>query len=239
MAAGARTGGRMEVDHEVVARRGATCCASSRCSRAAGSRTPGAGRSTSPPPTCRSSRACPACPPGPRSATPATASARRICWAGRWPRWRSTARDDGHAAAVRGRPPPRVPPEPLRVAGAAAIRRALVRKEAAEEARPPAGSAHARARRAARADGAPHRALTRAAGAPTGARWDYGRATASDGRFAWPSRLLRRGRATASDGRFAWPSRLLRRGRATASDSRFAWPSRLLRRGRATASEGR
>jgi hypothetical protein len=31
-------------------------------------------------------------------------------------------------------PPRRVPPEPLRVAGAATIRRALVRKEAAEEA---------------------------------------------------------------------------------------------------------
>ena len=36
------------------------------------------------------------------------------------------------------RPPRRVPPEPLRIAGAAVIRRALVRKEAAEEAgRPP------------------------------------------------------------------------------------------------------
>ena len=40
----------------------------------------------------------------------------------------------GDAAAVRGaRAGARVPPEPLRIAGAAVLRRALVRKEAAEE----------------------------------------------------------------------------------------------------------
>jgi glycine/D-amino acid oxidase-like deaminating enzyme len=42
-------------------------------------------------------------------------------------------RDDGAAALPIVGPPPRVPPEPLRVAGAAAIRRALVAKEAAEQ----------------------------------------------------------------------------------------------------------
>jgi glycine/D-amino acid oxidase-like deaminating enzyme len=43
-------------------------------------------------------------------------------------------REDGAAAlAIVGPPPPRVPPEPLRIAGAAAIRRALVAKEAAEQ----------------------------------------------------------------------------------------------------------
>ena len=43
-------------------------------------------------------------------------------------------RDDGAARlAIVGPPPPRVPPEPLRVAGAAAVRRALVAQEAAEQ----------------------------------------------------------------------------------------------------------
>jgi glycine/D-amino acid oxidase-like deaminating enzyme len=43
-------------------------------------------------------------------------------------------RDDGPAAlAIVGSPPRRVPPEPLRIAGAALIRRALVAKEAAEQ----------------------------------------------------------------------------------------------------------
>jgi|tagenome__1003787_1003787.scaffolds.fasta_scaffold20955449_2 glycine/D-amino acid oxidase-like deaminating enzyme len=43
-------------------------------------------------------------------------------------------RDDGAASLVIvGPPPQRVPPEPLRIAGAAAIRRALVAKEAAEQ----------------------------------------------------------------------------------------------------------
>jgi glycine/D-amino acid oxidase-like deaminating enzyme len=43
-------------------------------------------------------------------------------------------RDDGPAAlAIVGPAPARVPPEPLRIAGAAAIRRALVAKEAAEQ----------------------------------------------------------------------------------------------------------
>src|SRR4051794_37732671 len=43
-------------------------------------------------------------------------------------------RDDGAAAlAIVGPLPPRVPPEPLRVAGAATIRRAIVAKEAAEQ----------------------------------------------------------------------------------------------------------
>jgi glycine/D-amino acid oxidase-like deaminating enzyme len=57
-------------------------------------------------------------------------------------------RRDGPAAlAIVGPPPRRVPPEPLRVAGAALIRRALVAKEAAEQ------------------DGAPTGALTRAVAA--------------------------------------------------------------------------
>jgi glycine/D-amino acid oxidase-like deaminating enzyme len=43
-------------------------------------------------------------------------------------------RDDPAASlAIVGPPPPRVPPEPLRIAGAAAIRHALVAKEAAEQ----------------------------------------------------------------------------------------------------------
>jgi glycine/D-amino acid oxidase-like deaminating enzyme len=42
-------------------------------------------------------------------------------------------RTDGPAALPIVGPPPRVPPEPLRVIGAAAIRRALVAKEAAEQ----------------------------------------------------------------------------------------------------------
>jgi glycine/D-amino acid oxidase-like deaminating enzyme len=42
-------------------------------------------------------------------------------------------RGDGAAALALVGPPPRVPPEPLRVVGAAAIRRALVAKEAAEQ----------------------------------------------------------------------------------------------------------
>ena len=40
---------------------------------------------------------------------------------------------DDELRAIVGPPPKRVPPEPLRVAGAAAIRRALVAKEAAEQ----------------------------------------------------------------------------------------------------------
>ena len=57
-------------------------------------------------------------------------------------------------------PLPRVPPEPFRVAGAAVIRRALVRKEAAEEAGGAADPVDARRGAAARADGPAHRALT-------------------------------------------------------------------------------
>ena len=61
---------------------------SSRSSPAARSRTPGAGRSTSPPRTCRSSAAAAASTTA--SASPATASARASSAAGSSPGWRST-----------------------------------------------------------------------------------------------------------------------------------------------------
>ena len=133
MAAGARPGGRMEVDPEVIARaRRRPASASSRRSRAAGSSARGAARSTSRRPTCRSSRRSPAAARTPPSASRATASARRTSRAARSPRSRSGGPGGPAALPIVG-PPPRVPPEPLRVIGAAAIRRALVAKEAAEQ----------------------------------------------------------------------------------------------------------
>ena len=94
MAAGARPGGRMEVDPGVIAQVRARPRALVPPARGPPrSRTPGAARSTSPPRTGPRSSACAGCRPGPRSATPATASARRTSSAGRSRRSRWTARD--------------------------------------------------------------------------------------------------------------------------------------------------
>ena len=117
--------------------------------------TPGAAPSTSPPPTA------------PRSSASAGSPRGRVRLHGQ--RGRPVAPLRPHARRARRRParrrdaaplvePPRrtVPPEPLRIAGAAVIRRALVRKEAAEEAgRWPI--VHPGHRRPAGAPRAPHR----------------------------------------------------------------------------------
>ena len=63
-------------------------------------------------------------------------------------------------------PPKAVPPEPLRIAGAAVLRRALARKEAAEEAGRTPDPVTAGARRAARPDRPAHRALINDADQP-------------------------------------------------------------------------
>ena len=135
MAAGARTGGRMDVDPDD---RGAdasrACAASSRRSRAAGSSTPGAARSTSPPRTCPRSSRSRAAARGRRSATPATASGPRTWPRARSPRSRSAAATPPRAGPGSTRRRRRVPPEPLRVAGATLLRAALARSESAAEA---------------------------------------------------------------------------------------------------------
>ena len=135
MAAGARPGGRMEVDHQVVAQVRADLLRF--FPQLAGRRMAHAwGGPIDVSPTHRPAIVGPArrCRRGPRSATPATASARRTCSAARSPRWRSTGAMPVTRLPFVDPPPRRVPPEPLRIAGAALIRRALVRKEAAEEA---------------------------------------------------------------------------------------------------------
>ena len=97
-----------------------------------------------PHPPARRDEPARACPPGPRSATRATASARRICWAGRWPRSRSTAATTSRGCRSSTDRRRACRPSRSGWSGAAAIRRALVRAEAAEEAGPAAGSRHPR-----------------------------------------------------------------------------------------------
>ena len=91
--------------------------------------------------------------------------ARRTCSAARWRRSPLDRRDDVTRLPFVEPPRRTVPPEPLRIAGAAVIRRALVRKEAAEEAGTVRRSGHARRRRAPGAARAPHRPLS---GTPVG-----------------------------------------------------------------------
>ena len=145
-------------------RRGATCCASSRCSRGGASPTRGAARSTSPPPTCPSSTSLPGLPAGRRSATRATASARRTCSAARWLRSRSTA------ATTVTRLPVRRRADAARAARAAAGRRRGGRapRARAQGGRGGGGPIAPTPCRAPspdlpRADRAPHRPLTHAA----------------------------------------------------------------------------
>ena len=135
MAAGARTGGRMDVDPDVVARDGAEPAPHlPGARRTAGSTTPGAARSTSPPPTCpRSStlsggRAWAAFGYTGNGVGPSHLAARSLASL-------ALGRRDAAARWAWIDPPPkRVPPEPLRVAGATVLRAALARSEAAAEA---------------------------------------------------------------------------------------------------------
>ena len=70
----------------------------------------------------------------PASATPATGSVPRRWSGGRWRRWRSASRDEYTLAARSStRRAVQVPPEPFRYAGGTIIRRAILRKELAEE----------------------------------------------------------------------------------------------------------
>ena len=116
----------------------------------------------------RRSSACARCRHGRRSASRATASARRTCF-GRTLAALSLDRRDAVTRLPFVEPEPRrVPPEPLRIAGAAVIRRALVRKEAAEEARPPAGPRVGRSRGAPGTARTAHRALV-----PTLSKWTW------------------------------------------------------------------
>ena len=138
-----------------------TSCASSPSSRGGGSRTRGAGRSTSPPRTGRRSSGCAGCRPGPRSATRATASAPAHLF-GRTLAALALDRRDPVTRLPFVDPAPRsVPPEPLRIAGAA---RHPARARAqgggrggGRAARPGLG----RPRRAAGSARAPHRPLVR------------------------------------------------------------------------------
>ena len=127
MAAGARTGGRMEVDHEVAAQARRDLAPLLPAARGpARSPMPGAARSTSPPPTCRSWRACPGCRRGRRSATRATASGPSHLLGRTLAALALDRRDAVTRLPFVDAPLRRVPPEPFRVAGAAVIRRALV-----------------------------------------------------------------------------------------------------------------
>ena len=128
---GGRSSARLEVDREVVAGARERSSASSRSSAAARSRMRGEGRSTSPPPICRSSAAAAARTTA--SGSPGTAWGRRT-WGGRSsPASRSTGATTDPARARRAGTA-LFPPEPLRYAGGAAIRRALLAKDAAEDA---------------------------------------------------------------------------------------------------------
>ena len=135
MAAGARTGGRMEVDHQVD-RAGARATSALLPAARGAAHRPRLGRADRrlPHPPARRSRPARAAGRGRRSATRATASGPSHLLGRALAALALDRRDDGDAAAVRRPAAPRVPPEPLRVAGAAVMRRALVRKEAAEEA---------------------------------------------------------------------------------------------------------
>jgi glycine/D-amino acid oxidase-like deaminating enzyme len=133
MAAGARTGERMEVDPEVIGRARADlvrffpALAGRRVERAWGG------------PIDVSPTHLPAVTtlPGGRAHAAFGFTGNGVGpshLAGRALAALALGRDDGAAAlAIVGPPPPRVPPEPLRIVGAAAIRRALVAKEAAEQ----------------------------------------------------------------------------------------------------------
>ena len=87
---------------------------------------------------------------------------------------------DGAAALPIVGPPPKVPPEPFRVIGAAAIRRALVAKEAAEQDGRTPEPGRAGARRGPGADGHAHRALTGDGGRGAGHRIVTGQAVGAD-----------------------------------------------------------
>ena len=109
-----------------VAHRSATSCGCFPELAGRASPTPGAGRSTSPPRTCRSSGRCGAAGSTPGSASPATASGRPTSAGGSSPRWRSTAASPSRGCASSEPDAQRFPPEPLRLAGGAAIRAAMV-----------------------------------------------------------------------------------------------------------------
>jgi glycine/D-amino acid oxidase-like deaminating enzyme len=132
MAAGARPGGRMEVDPDVVARASADlvrffpALADRRVERAWGG------------PIDVSPTHLPfvTALPGGRAHAAFGFTGNGVGpshLAGRALAALALGRTDGAAALPIVGPPPRVPPEPLRVIGAAAIRRALVAKEAAEQ----------------------------------------------------------------------------------------------------------
>ena len=137
LAYGGRLGGRIEVDRRHASSGcGPTSCASSRACAGAGSRPPGAGRSTSRRPTCRASAPCRIAGSTTSAVSPATASGPRIWPARCSPRWRSTAATGSPVSALVEPAQPPVPPEPLRYLGGSLVRAALLRQEDREDCGP-------------------------------------------------------------------------------------------------------
>jgi glycine/D-amino acid oxidase-like deaminating enzyme len=132
MAAGARTGGRMEVDPEVISRARADlvrffpALADRRVERAWGGPIDVSPTHLPFVTTLPGGRAHAAFGFTGNGVGPSHLAGRALAAL-------ALGHDDGAAALPIVGPPPRVPPEPLRVLGAAAIRRALVAKEAAEQ----------------------------------------------------------------------------------------------------------
>jgi glycine/D-amino acid oxidase-like deaminating enzyme len=132
MAAGARTGGRMEIDPEVIGRAKADlvrffpALAGRRIDRAWGGPIDVSPTHLPFVTTLPGGRAHAAFGFTGNGVGPSHLAARALAAL-------ALGREDGAAALAIVGPPPRVPPEPLRVIGAAAIRRALVAKEDAEQ----------------------------------------------------------------------------------------------------------
>jgi glycine/D-amino acid oxidase-like deaminating enzyme len=132
MAAGARTGGRMEVDPEVIGRARADlvrffpALAGRKVERAWGGPIDVSPTHLPFVTTLPGGRAHAAFGFTGNGVGPSHLAGRALAAL-------ALGRDDGAARLAIVGPPPRVPPEPLRVIGAAAIRRALVAKEAAEQ----------------------------------------------------------------------------------------------------------
>jgi glycine/D-amino acid oxidase-like deaminating enzyme len=132
MAAGARTGGRMEIDPEVIGRARADlvrffpALAGRRIERAWGGPIDVSPTHLPFVTTLPGGRAHAAFGYTGNGVGPSHLAGRTLAAL-------ALGRDDGAAALPIVGPPPRIPPEPLRVIGAAAIRRALVAKEDAEQ----------------------------------------------------------------------------------------------------------
>ena len=130
MGLGGRHGERLDVDPRCrPARRGRAAPVLPAARRTAGSHTPGAGRSTSPPPTCRSSARATASTTA--SASPATASGPTYLGGEILARLALDRRDEITGLALVEPDRKLFPPEPLRWVGGSVIRAALVRRDEA------------------------------------------------------------------------------------------------------------